>query len=124
MNVPIVIPNYFEIDFLQTKPQGALLKIKNLIKKVRKELLPLLKVFLAAIFRARRSKLVMEDGKIVKKSLWNSPFFKELKVNVPSAWLYRIKEDRIAKANNPNYQEKFADCVLNYGHTRSAAPAA
>ena len=120
MKVDEEIPQFFEKKFLHVKPRGALQIVQTLFKTAAsKDLLPIIKLALAILFGAMRSITVLENGRKVKKSLWKSPFFKQLKINVPSAMHYRIKKDRIAKVNNPNYQEKFANCVLNYGHMRN-----
>lgn len=131
MQVRIEVPKFFEKKFVNVEPKGALHIVKNLFKNASKRSLPVLKIALALLFRANRSITVKENGKKVKKSLWNSPFFKgpESKINAPSAMHYRIKKDRIAKIDDPQHKEKFANCVLNYGHTRNplvaaAAPAA
>lgn len=131
MKVGIEVPDFFRKKFLKTKSQGALKIVQKLFKKVEtefKKLMPLVKLLIALFFRATRSKTIIESGKKIRKSLWKTPFFKQLKINIPSAMHYRIKQDRIAKEKNPDHKEKFADCVLNYGHSRNivaeAAPAA
>lgn len=129
MNVPVEIPNFFQKKFLNTRSQGALKYVQRVFKDISKEMMPFIKLLVAIFFRAMRSKIVLENGQKVRKSLWKSPFFDVLKINIPSALHYRIKQDRLAKANDPNHKEKYANCVLNYGHrpnviARASAAAA
>lgn len=128
MNVGIEVPQFFEGSFLEVRPVGPLEVIQKLFKKVSKNFMPVLKLILALFFGAFRSAYVMQDGKRVKKNLWNSPFFKDkdikiidkddIRINVPSLFHYQVKNERnlLKKAKNPDYKEKFAACVLNYGH--------
>ena len=126
MHVEIKVPNFFEKKFVKIKPLNpALRAIQKVFKKTPKELMPLLKLAFIVIFGATRSVTVIENGKKIKKSLSKSPFFSRNKINAPSAMHYRIKKERLKKAVDPALKEKFADCVLNYGHTHSiASPAA
>lgn len=117
MNVPVTVPNFFQKKFKNAQPRGPLLVVQKLFNSTTERLLPIVKLILALFFRATRSIKVVEDGVKIKKSLYESPFFRELKINVPSAMHYRIKKDRNNKLKNPAHEEKFASCVLNYGHT-------
>lgn len=114
------VPDFFRMDFLDTKPQGALKSIKKIFKQSPEMARPFLKLVFIALFRADRYKYVKIDGKRVKKSLLNSPFFKgkDLITFIPSGMHEKIKRNREEKKLNPKYEDEFGDSVICYGNYR------
>lgn len=119
MKTGIKIPNYYRKKLVKTKPSGVLQIINKIIKKLpTPELRRFFKLFLAAFFRATRYIKVKLNGKVVKKSLWKSPFFKgdDIRINLPAALHDRLVKERRRIAQDPNYKAKYSGVVLNYGH--------
>ena len=101
MNLKVEVPEFFEEEFVKTKPTNEFLKkIQVRFKVTHKILMPLWKWVLVIFFGAMRSKF--------GKSLLNTPFFKgdQPKINLPSKMHYDIKNGNI-----------ITGCVLNYGNS-------
>lgn len=126
MGVVTHVPQFFKKKFLNAKPAKPLLYVQKIFKNAPKGFLHVIKLIVALLVRAKRSISVDQGGVKVKKSLWESPFFGRLEINLPSAMHHRIKKELSMELNDPkNYKKKF-NCVLTYGHIRSlpVAPAA
>lgn len=115
-NMNIAVPCFFRKKFLNTRPRGALLIIQKIFKKTPAFLHPIFKWMFAALFRATRKINIYENGKKVVKTLVQTPFFIELKINAPSAMHYRIKKYKESAVKREKDLKKYERCVLNYGH--------
>lgn len=125
MKTGIKVPDYYRKKLVKTKPSSVLQLINKAIKKLpTPELRRFFKLFLAAFFRATRYMKVEINGKIIKKSLWRSPFFQgeHMRINLPSALHERVVKERRRLAEDPHYKQKFPGVVLNYGHGALAIP--
>lgn len=116
MNVGIEVPNFFTKKFVKIETKSALKIVKERFEKTPEELMPAMKLLVALGFGAMRTRIVWENGKKIKKSLWTSPFFEELKINLPCSMHHGIEKTKKGE-KKPVNKEKYADCVLNYGHT-------
>lgn len=115
-NMDIAVPCFFRKKFLNTRPRGALLIIQKIFKKTPAFVHPIFKWMFAALFRATRKLYVYENGKKMVKTLVQTPFFRELKINAPSAMHYRIKKFKESAVKREKDIKKYERCVLNYGH--------
>lgn len=112
------VPNLFKMSLLHTEPVGPVAKLFELIKKLPQKFQTKVLTTLHLPLGAFKGTWIVENGKKVKKSLTNHPFWETAEVYLP-AFLHKQKETgSLAFVVEPATVARFA--IRNRSNTRQS----
>lgn len=97
---PAEVPNLYRMQLLDTEPEGPVMSLFRLIKKLPKEWQVPVLSFLHLFLGAARETEVIENGQLVRKSLASHSFFKTGEVYLPAFMHNELLAGRLKRHAN------------------------